>query len=421
MKKIILIAWKDFNITFQDRAALIMMLAAPFLLILGLGAVTGAFSKGGTMGLNEISVIIVNQDSGQLGDVIVAAFESEQIADLFITAKIDDEATARLQLEEDQAAAVVIIPEGFTEGILPDMLTGQTGQVVPVEVYSNPVRPISAGLAQSVVTEVVNRIEAGPVGGQVIIAQLLEYDRLLPQDVPEYATGLVSRLQEQEEQGQAGAIYIDTGTQDEQQDEPGYLAYLAPGMAVFFLMYTVTQGGRSILAERDEGTLPRMLTTPTSTAEVLGGKVLAIFITGLVQVSVLILVSSLLFGLRWGDPVGVFALVVAVSAAATGWGILLASFAKTTFQVSSIGSALMLLFGVLGGIFIPADSFSIPVRMVSRITPNSWAMDGFSTLAGDGRLVDLATPIGALFLMATALFAIAVVSSRRRWASGFLK
>lgn len=421
MKKIILIAWKDFIITFQDRAALIMMLAAPFLLTLGLGAVTGAFSAAGTTGLNEIPIILVNQDSGELGDVIVAAFEAEELVDLFVTNRIDDEAMARLQLEEDQAAAVIIIPEGFTEGILTDLQTGQTGPPSPIEVYSNPVRPISAGVALSVVTELVNRIEAAPVGGQVIIRQLLVDGYLLPQDVPEYAVGLISRLQTQEVQGQAGAIRVDSSSHDEPQGDPGFLAYLAPGMAVFFLMYTVTQGGRSILFERDQGTLPRMLATPTSSAEVLGGKVLAIFVTGLVQVGLLIIVSSLLFGLRWGDPAGVVLLVIAVSAAATGWGILLASIARTPFQVSSVGSAIMLLFGVLGGIFIPIESFSTPVRMFSRISPNSWAMDGFTTLAGGGQLSDLATPLGALFLMGGVLFAIAVVSSRRRWVSGFIK
>ena len=43
MKKIFLIGWKDVNLAFRDRAALMLMLLAPFLLTLGLGFVTGAF------------------------------------------------------------------------------------------------------------------------------------------------------------------------------------------------------------------------------------------------------------------------------------------------------------------------------------------------------------------------------------------
>ena len=41
MRKILLIGWKDVILAFRDRAALILMLAAPFVLTVGLGAVTG--------------------------------------------------------------------------------------------------------------------------------------------------------------------------------------------------------------------------------------------------------------------------------------------------------------------------------------------------------------------------------------------
>ena len=44
MKKIINIAWKDLIIIFRDPASLLLMLGAPFLLTLGMGLVTGAFS-----------------------------------------------------------------------------------------------------------------------------------------------------------------------------------------------------------------------------------------------------------------------------------------------------------------------------------------------------------------------------------------
>ena len=60
-----------------------------------------------------------------------------------------------------------------------------------------------------------------------------------------------------------------------------------------FLMYTVTYGGRSLLAERSQGTLPRLLISPTATAQVLGGKVLGIFFTGVAQVGILILASAI--------------------------------------------------------------------------------------------------------------------------------
>ncbi len=110
-------------------------------------------------------------------------------------------------------------------------------------------------------------------------------------------------------------------------------------------------GARSWL-ERSQGTLPRLLVSPTSSAQVLGGKVLGIFFTGVAQVGILILASSVFFGVKWGDPAGVAVLILAAVFGATGWGMLITALARTPAQVGSIGSALMLIFGILGGSFI---------------------------------------------------------------------
>lgn len=61
MLKLLLIGIKDLKLMFRDRAALIFMLLAPFLLTIGLGFVTGRFS-GGSTGLSDIPVVIVNLD-----------------------------------------------------------------------------------------------------------------------------------------------------------------------------------------------------------------------------------------------------------------------------------------------------------------------------------------------------------------------
>ena len=78
-----------------------------------------------------------------------------------------------------------------------------------------------------------------------------------------------------------------------------------------FLMYTVSNGGRTLLAERNQGTLPRLLVSPTTTMQVLGGKMFGIFLTGVAQMLILIVASTLLFQLEWGDPLGVLVLVLA--------------------------------------------------------------------------------------------------------------
>jgi ABC-2 type transport system permease protein len=171
-------------------------------------------------------------------------------------------------------------------------------------------------------------------------------------------------------------------------------------------MYTVSYGGRSILAERTQGTMSRLLVSPTSPTQILGGKVLGIFLTGSVQMAILILASALFFQVRWGDPLGIAILICAAVFAATGWGMLITALARTPRQVATIGSAIMLIFGIMGGSFIRLEQMPAFVRLISGITPNAWGLDGFTTLALGGTLIDLGKPVLALVIMGAGLFIV---------------
>lgn len=176
-----------------------------------------------------------------------------------------------------------------------------------------------------------------------------------------------------------------------------------------FLMYTVSYGGRSILAEKAGGTLPRLLVSPTTSMQILGGKVFGIFLTGATQMLILIGGTSLLFQLQWGDAIGVLILVFAAVFGATGWGLLITALVRTPNQVGSVGSAVMLIFSIMGGSFIEVDNMPAFVQTLSKITPNAWAMDGFGTLSFGGTLASLTTPIVALLTMGIVLFLISAV------------
>jgi ABC-2 type transport system permease protein len=141
---------------------------------------------------------------------------------------------------------------------------------------------------------------------------------------------------------------------------------------------------------------------------------LGIFFMGVAQVGILILASSLFFGVKWGDPAGLVALILAAVFGATGWGMLITAISRTPGQVANIGSALMLIFGLLGGSFINLNQMPAWVKAFSRITPNSWGLDGFATLALGGSLSNLMEPLSALLLMGAVLFGIAVVLFSRR-------
>jgi ABC-2 type transport system permease protein len=412
MLKTFLIGLKDVRIAFRDRAALILMLAAPFALTVGLGLVTGQFGGSSGSALSDIPVIVVNSDQDQLGNALAEVFTSAELAGLLEPFTATDPARARTAIDEDQAAAVVIIPEGFTNSIIPqagDFAPGKSDAATPVkiEVYTNPTRPTSAGVVKAIVDEFLSRVEEGRVIQMTSILQLLSRQRLTLQ--PAQAAGLAAGEDPQNEAPAGLAIKINSSTANGETVQFDPLAYIAPGMALMFLMYTVSYGGRSIWAERVRGTLPRLLVSPTRPAQILGGKVFGIFLTGAAQMFILIGASSLLFQLKWGDLAGVILLTLAAVFGATGWGLVITALARSPGQVASIGSAIMLIFGITGGSFISLEQMPPFVQAFSKITPNAWALDGFATLALGGALKDLSAPVLALFLMGGILFLVSAV------------
>jgi ABC-2 type transport system permease protein len=416
MKKLFLIGLKDVTLAFRDKAALILMLLAPFLLTLGLGFVTGRFSGGSSSGVSDIPVALVNLDGKQLGNALVELFQSKDLGDLIAPTVYDDTAVAYKSVDENQTVAAVVIPAGFTDSIIAGDSSGQTQSaaagVVQIELYSNPTTPTSVGVVKTILDQFVSQVEVGRASGTVVVTQLLTSGRIQPQQVQ--AVGQAAGMQQADASGTSTSITLNNITSSGEAVKFDVLALLAPGMALMFLMYTVTYGGRTLLTERSHGTLPRLLVSPTSSTQILGGKLIGIFLTGTAQMFILILGTTILFQLQWGDPLAVLLLVLAAVFGAVGWGMLLTAAAKTPGQVSAIGSAMMLTFGILGGTFINADNMPAWFRVITKITPNSWGADGFTILARGGGLHEILTPILALTGMGLLLFAIAVVLFSRR-------
>lgn len=416
MKKALTIAIKDFTIVFRDPAALMMMLVTPFALTLVIAFAFGGLGDEGQF--SQIPVVVVDQDAGDYGALLRHILAGEELSDLILVTRLDSVANARASVDADLAAAAIIIPPDFSATISAALAEAHSDAPSPdrpqgvIEVYGNPTRPISSGIVRSIVEEFITRLTAGIAGAQVSLTQLVQSGRVSPQDA--------AVLQEigQRASEQAAAARLITLHRETAADAPetfDWLTYMAPSMAVMFLMFTVASGGRSILTERDERTLPRILTTPTTPAQVLGGKIFGIFLTGVIQIAILVIASTVLFGVYWGALEPLVLVIGAVVAAATGWGTLLAAFCRSPGQANALGSAGVMTFAALAGNYLPRHLLPTWIQQISYISPNAWALEAFAELAAGGTLADVRLHLMALSGMAVVLFIISILAFRRQY------
>ncbi|MDT8897581.1 ABC transporter permease [Thermanaerothrix sp. 4228-RoL] len=415
MRRILLIALKDLLLIFRDRSTVLMILVGPFLLTLGMGLISGQVGGGAnsSSGPSDIPVVIVNYDGQTLGNALVNVLFSPELDSLLEPVLVSDLAEAKQQVEKDQAAAAVIIPTGFTQSLIPPAEEWQawfpsSSPDVTLQIYANPGRPNSVAILESIVRAFLFRVEKGRILGWTAIAPLVANGVIQPAQAEDIGRTWGEALARSGVEQELIQVVV-TEEEVTQLRDVNVMASMAPGMALLFLMFTATFGARSLLVERRQQTLQRLMITPILPFQILVGKGIGVYLSGVVQQVLLIGISTWLFALNWGDAFGVLGLILCASLAAVGWGLLIAALARTPAQVASAGSALMLIFGLLGGSFVDLGEMPPAVYVLSRITPNAWGMDGYAILAAGGSLSQIVRPLLALALMGVVLISLAGV------------
>ncbi|MDL1902736.1 ABC transporter permease, partial [Anaerolineae bacterium CFX9] len=186
-----------------------------------------------------------------------------------------------------------------------------------------------------------------------------------------------------------------------------------PGIASMYVLITVLPAAASFIRERKQWTMQRMAVMPISRRQILGGKLLARFILGLFQYTLLFGFGYLL-GVRYGGNVLALALVmITFVLCATALMIMLTGFLKTEQQAAGITLFISLTLAPLGGAWWPLDIVPEWMRIIGHISPIAWAMDAYRSLMYfGGGVAEVMPSLIVLLAMTGVLFTIGVLRFR---------
>lgn len=158
-----------------------------------------------------------------------------------------------------------------------------------------------------------------------------------------------------------------------------------PGVMVMFVVMTVLIGGaQSLTAERQQGTLRRLATTPLSPRQILAGKTLGLTFVGLVQAGVLIastellsLVHAIQTDFSWLPYLGALApLLILYCACIATLTLLVGGLLRTPQQADSLAWLIGMALSGLGGAWWPLEIVPHGMRLLGQLFPTAWAMEG---------------------------------------------
>jgi ABC-2 type transport system permease protein len=302
----------------RDPAALLSIVVAPLLLAVIAGVSLGAPPR--------VDATLVIADAGLSPTADLAASLGAARDGAALRIRTADPQGAEAAVRAGDAAAAIIVPADRTQ---------------PVRVIAGE----HAKIAGEVATSIARTLEARRVG----------------------AAGDASRP-------------VVTAALPGRRPLRGIETY-GPVAAVFFILFGVGFVSRSLHADRLDGTLSRVLVSPIRPSIVLATKVVIMFAVGLVEMTLVIAGTSLLFGARWGNPIGVALVTLAIVCAGVAIATAIAGITKSSMQSQAVEFAVSMLLVALGGHMVPLRNLPDAASVIARYTPNGAAIDAFGNVA----------------------------------------
>ncbi|HUV62009.1 MAG TPA: ABC transporter permease [Thermoplasmata archaeon] len=333
--RVVAIAMKTLRSLRHDRRTAGFLVLMPLFMIAIFGYTFGGAIK-------DVDVVVVNLDeggaTGSVADRIVADLETREVLRIEY---LDQPEAGEDAVREGRAWALIFFTPDFTsrvEAAIDASRASSFADIGLLDLYLDATNP---NIAQAVITEV-----------QTAIQSVL---------IDHYHVNPVIVMNEHMVYG-ADAEFID---------------FFAPGvMGLAAMMITFMLSIISFVRERSTGTLDRLLTTPVTEGEIVGGYALAFGVVALIQSTVILVAAMLLFQVAIeGSALMVLLTIFLLGVGSQGLGFLLSSIAKNEFQAVQFTPLILFPSILLAGVFWPLEAVPDILRPVSDFIPLTYAVD----------------------------------------------
>ncbi len=376
---------KEFLLLIRDRAGLAMLFIMPVALVLIMILLQDSTFK--MLEEKKLPVLILNNDDGAFGkDVVdgltrsnffdVTLYKENSVAalkkkvasgDFMIGIVVNNNATASIQKNLNKQIYNQF-PSEITESVSLDTLGA--GPSAKVDVFFDPVLKNSFKQAiMSALREFSSGVESKIIYDTY--SSLFEELLGIKMNPPRKQQRLV-------EFNEQYATNISTGTL------PNSVQHNVPAWTLFAMFFIVIPLAGNIISERTSGVSLRLKTMPGSVLPSMFGKVTVYFFIGLIQAVIMLLIGMFLLpylevpaldpGHQW---FALLLLTMTVSAAASGYGILVGTLFSSQQQAAIFGAISVVIMAAVGGIWVPTFMMTDLMQIISKISPLNWGLTGY--------------------------------------------
>lgn len=375
------LAIKDLRLFFKDRRSMLLTFAVPIALITLFVFAYGGVGKND----NDTKITLLVSD---LDNTVTSGQAIQQLDSLkSIEVKLMLLKEAENIIKKGNQSCVLVIHKGFADSL-------SSGGELPLELKYDEAKEIEAGLLQQSLMPTIAMMPFNLGNPKIMMGNRLSKmagvsNPKSQQEIQTQSDHLFDAVSEgiSKNDGKrksnpassfmGGDIKMTKLVKSTSNNQLGLLQAVA-GTAVMMLLFSVVGIGMSLLDEKQEGTLKRLLYSPMNPLNILFGKMLSANIISILQLFVMFIFASLVFGLDIGSHfLGMLITIVATAFACSAFGVLLASFAKNRQQVQGLSILIILVMSALGGSMIPLFFMPSFMQNLAVISVNYWSIQGF--------------------------------------------
>ncbi len=312
--------WKEFIQMRRDRLTLGMMIGLPSiqLIVFGFAIKTQ---------VRHLPTVVLDESRTPESRALVEVLQNSGNFDIRYNARSTGEVRNRIAAAD--AAAALLIPPDYYRDV-------RRGRTAHAQMIVDAADPLASAAALAGATEAATARSSALRGGRASRLPALDM-RLRP--------------------------WYNPGLRDE--------VYIVPGLiGVLLSMTLVLITSMAIVRERERGTLEQLIVTPIGKTSLMLGKLFPFVIVGYVQMTVILGLGSLLFGvpLRGSLPL-LYAIAFAFIVASLAIGLLVSTAVRTQAQAMQLSFMFILPNILLSGFLFPRSGMPLIPRLAGLVLP----------------------------------------------------
>ena len=186
-------------------------------------------------------------------------------------------------------------------------------------------------------------------------------------------------------------------------------------LAMLILFFGFLLSGISFLRERSQGTRERLMASPVSKFDIIGGYLLGFLLFAMVQTLILFFYTVYVLKVDFnGELWQIILFQILIGILAVCLGIFISAFAKNEFQMIQFIPLIIVPQVFVCGLLFPVSQMPEYLQLLAKFLPLTYAVDGIRALMLQGQsLLDIGKEVGVLAVYAVGLMVLAGISLRR--------